>query len=134
MMDILDGEVDTRSVLRGSIASENDLNKLKAVSQYLKDLSEKGLSAWKDSPGSDRYYHYGKRGLITDFFNGSYDYLHDRMVADFQKEEKLAVQKFVKFIRDDIRRIVSIYTTGQWDGDAIPRKKAGDYNKERRGW
>jgi len=124
--DALQGYKQVREYLMDQIDSDEDveLDKLKSAMQALKAIAENGLESWDGHGFGSR----GSRGAMKDFFGTSYDYMVTSAADRFQKNNKLAVQKFIKYIRKEISNIVERAVTG---GYTTNGKTAGDWDTER---
>lgn len=125
IMDLLDSDekLDNNTVM----ASSKNLNQLRDVMKALKRMAEDGAGAYFD--GIAHYSKTGPYAALEDFFGTSGSYSLDNAVAEFQKDEKLALHKFAKFILNTIDKHVEIYTTGNW-ANTDP-KNAQDYRDAR---
>jgi hypothetical protein len=122
LIDVMDDTItdpDPHLRTRGYTPSQYDLNAIKSTLKILKNIAENGLSGYRNS-----WDQSGSRAAMKDFFSTSYDYMLDSAVSDFEENEKLAVHKFVKFVRKEIANIVERATTG---GFKEHGKRAGDY-------
>ena len=92
--------------------------------KVLKSIAENGFKGWN----SEGKFNTGSRGLLKTFFNQSWDYLLDDAAEEFEENEKLAIHKFINYIRNEITRIVEVAISGK----AKTRgKTASKYKQER---
>ena len=129
LMDIIDDDETDGRTAGGYVPSNRDMNYIKGVMKAMKVMADKGIDGFFDGVG--RTAEYGSRTAMKRFFSAAYDYYLDGAVERFERNENLAVHKFIKFIKAEIDNHVERVTTGGYKQSA---KRAEDYKEENPNW
>ena len=129
LMKLMDKPDAKKSSWGNYVPSHEDMNQVKHSMDALKKLATNGLDSWNaQKDHGDR----GEMGALGDFFPGTMYYSLNRAVGEFQTDEKLAMAKFVKYLRKDIFNIISRAKTGQHDENPQNARDYKDARDEKR--
>ena len=124
LMKLMGKDDEGRGRRGGYVPTHKDMNQVKDYMTALKKMSKNGLDSWNHGD----YHTKGEMGALEDFFPGTYRYMMNTAIEEFQENEKLSLQKFVQYIRKEIANMVEIARTGGANGGGT---NARDYKDAR---